>query len=85
MQLNDMNQSTLCTGKFLALIKEGHWEYAQRTNATGAAKATFRPSNGASMPFNRPLPSVVSKITSGSLMPVYRACNGSRQQPVAAP
>ena len=37
MQLNDMNQSTLYTGKFLALIKEGHWEYAQRTNATGAA------------------------------------------------
>jgi ADP-ribose pyrophosphatase len=32
-----MNQSTLYTGKFLALIKEGHWEYAQRTNATGAA------------------------------------------------
>jgi ADP-ribose pyrophosphatase len=32
-----MKQSTLYTGKFLALIKEGHWEYAQRTNATGAA------------------------------------------------
>ena len=37
MKLNDMNQSTLYTGKFLALIKEGHWEYALRTNATGAA------------------------------------------------
>jgi len=24
-------------GKFLALVKEGHWEYADRTNATGAA------------------------------------------------
>lgn len=29
--------TTLCAGKFLALIKEGHWEYAHRTNATGAA------------------------------------------------
>jgi ADP-ribose pyrophosphatase len=28
---------TLCTGKFLALVKEGHWEYAERTNATGAS------------------------------------------------
>ncbi|MGC3961048.1 MAG: nucleoside 2-deoxyribosyltransferase domain-containing protein [Verrucomicrobiota bacterium] len=28
---------TLFAGKFLALIKEGHWEYAHRTNATGAA------------------------------------------------
>jgi hypothetical protein len=36
MKLNHMNQFTLYTGKFLALIKEGHWEYAQRTNATGA-------------------------------------------------
>lgn len=27
----------LFAGKFLALIKEGHWEYAHRTNATGAA------------------------------------------------
>ena len=35
--LIDMNQTTLYTGKFLALIKEGHWEYAHRTNATGAA------------------------------------------------
>ena len=35
-----MNQNpkiTLHTGKFLALVKEGHWEYADRTNATGAA------------------------------------------------
>lgn len=29
--------TTLFTGKFLALIREGHWEYAHRTNATGAA------------------------------------------------
>jgi ADP-ribose pyrophosphatase len=34
-----MNQAkiTLYAGKFLALVKEGHWEYAERTNATGAA------------------------------------------------
>ena len=35
-----MNQNpkiTLHTGKFLALVKEGRWEYADRTNATGAA------------------------------------------------
>lgn len=29
--------TTLFTGKFLTLIKEGHWEYAERVNATGAA------------------------------------------------
>jgi ADP-ribose diphosphatase len=28
---------TLHSGKFLALVKEGRWEYADRTNATGAA------------------------------------------------
>jgi ADP-ribose pyrophosphatase len=28
---------TLHTGRFLALIQEGHWEYAERTRATGAA------------------------------------------------
>lgn len=28
---------TLHAGKFLALVKEGHWEYAERTNATGAS------------------------------------------------
>lgn len=35
-----MNQNPkirLHTGKFLALVKEGRWEYADRTNATGAA------------------------------------------------
>jgi ADP-ribose pyrophosphatase len=35
-----MNQNTptiLRAGKFLALIKEGHWEYVDRVNATGAA------------------------------------------------
>jgi ADP-ribose pyrophosphatase len=32
-----MSPTTLYTGKFLALIKEGHWEYAHRTNASGAA------------------------------------------------
>jgi len=30
-------KSVLHTGKFLALIKEGHWEYVDRVNATGAA------------------------------------------------
>jgi len=30
-------KTTLHAGKFLALIQEGHWEYAHRTNATGAA------------------------------------------------
>ncbi len=29
--------TTLFTGKFLALIKQGHWEYAHRVGATGAA------------------------------------------------
>lgn len=29
--------TTLYTGRFLALVKRGHWEYANRTNATGAA------------------------------------------------
>lgn len=35
--MNSQNRSTLYTGKFLALVKEGHWEYAERTNATGAS------------------------------------------------
>ena len=30
-------QTTLHTGKFLALIKEGHWEYVDRVNAKGVA------------------------------------------------
>jgi ADP-ribose pyrophosphatase len=30
-------QTTLHTGKFLTMIKEGHWEYVDRLNATGAA------------------------------------------------
>lgn len=28
---------TLYTGKYLSLVKEDHWEYAERVNATGAA------------------------------------------------
>jgi ADP-ribose pyrophosphatase len=28
---------TLYKGKYLALVKEGHWEYAERVGATGAA------------------------------------------------
>ena len=27
---------TLATGKFLTLVREGHWEYVDRTGATGA-------------------------------------------------
>jgi ADP-ribose pyrophosphatase len=30
-------QVTLYKGKYLALVKEGHWEYADRVGATGAA------------------------------------------------
>jgi ADP-ribose pyrophosphatase len=30
-------KKVLYTGKFLDLVREGHWEYADRTNATGAA------------------------------------------------
>ncbi len=30
-------RTTLYTGQFLRLIRESHWEYADRTNATGAA------------------------------------------------
>lgn len=30
-------KENLFTGKFLALVREGHWEYAERVNATGAA------------------------------------------------
>jgi len=30
-------KATLCTGRFLSLIREGHWEYAVRLNTTGAA------------------------------------------------
>ena len=35
--MNSTPKITLCPGKFLTLVKEGHWEYAERTNATGAA------------------------------------------------
>ena len=35
--MNQPNPTTLCASKFLALIKEGHWEYVDRVNATGAA------------------------------------------------
>jgi len=32
-----MTKTTVITSKYLALIKEGHWEYVDRVNATGAA------------------------------------------------
>jgi len=35
--MNPTPKTILYSGKFLALIKEGRWEYADRTNATGAA------------------------------------------------
>ncbi len=35
--MNPFPRTVVYTGKFLALVKEGHWEYAHRTNATGAA------------------------------------------------
>src|SRR3954462_2530498 len=34
---NKMTKSTLHTGEFLALIREGHWEYAHRVKARGSA------------------------------------------------
>jgi 8-oxo-dGTP pyrophosphatase MutT (NUDIX family) len=35
--MNAPIKTTLHTGRFLALVKEGQWEYADRVNATGAA------------------------------------------------
>ncbi len=35
--MNSQPRTTVYTGKFLALVKEGRWEYAERINATGAA------------------------------------------------
>ena len=35
--MNQPNQTILHTGKFLALVKEGRWEYVDRVNVTGAA------------------------------------------------
>jgi ADP-ribose pyrophosphatase len=35
--MNPNPKISLHSGKFIALVKEGHWEYADRTNATGAA------------------------------------------------
>lgn len=35
--MNPTPKTTLCAGKFLALVKEGRWEYVDRIGATGAA------------------------------------------------
>jgi len=35
--MSDPVPETLFTGRFLALLREGRWEYAHRVNATGAA------------------------------------------------
>ena len=37
MEHPEFPKITLSTGRFLAHIREGHWEYAERVNATGAA------------------------------------------------
>jgi len=37
MQTNRPTQIVLHSGKFLALIKEGHWEYVDRVKGSGAA------------------------------------------------
>jgi len=37
VDIQNVMKTTLHTSKFLALIKEGHWEYVDRVNATGAA------------------------------------------------
>ena len=34
--MNQMSTITLCSGKFLALVREGRWEYVDRIGATGA-------------------------------------------------
>jgi ADP-ribose pyrophosphatase len=36
-QMNQASQIVLHTGKFLTLIKDGHWEYVDRVHGTGAA------------------------------------------------
>jgi ADP-ribose pyrophosphatase len=35
--MNRLIKTTLHSSQFLALIREGHWEYVDRVNATGAA------------------------------------------------
>lgn len=35
--MNQPKQTNLHNGQFLALIREGHWEYVDRVNASGAA------------------------------------------------
>ena len=35
--MNQPKQTILHTGQYLALIREGHWEYVDRVNASGAA------------------------------------------------
>src|SRR5262245_47298385 len=35
--MNSTPKNILCSGKFLSLVKEGRWEYADRIGTTGAA------------------------------------------------
>ena len=37
MKHDEPGKTILCHGNFLALVREGHWEYAERVNTTGAA------------------------------------------------
>jgi ADP-ribose pyrophosphatase len=37
MQMNQPKRTILYAGKFLSLLNEGHWEYVDRVNGTGAA------------------------------------------------
>ncbi len=37
MKNDEPGKTILCQGDFLALVREGHWEYAERVNTTGAA------------------------------------------------
>jgi ADP-ribose pyrophosphatase len=35
--MSPIQKTTLHAGKFLALVKEGHWEYVERIGTSGAA------------------------------------------------
>lgn len=37
VEMNQTSRDTICSGKFLALVKEGRWEYTDRVGVTGAA------------------------------------------------
>ena len=37
MKEDEPGKTIMCRGNFLALVREGHWEFAERVNTTGAA------------------------------------------------